>query len=272
VTDILTNDEVSLLRSLEKKSRTITGNFTHNRYDRLETKGYIKRSPQSPSMQDMLYEITYAGKAGAEGCGWRLRFDVQCALRVAAATRQRKPWVAFARQKFTRIGVLCRFSRCWLDQTSNHLQKGLLLRTVCCSCKEVAQLNLRHSPPQLGCSPDATRIFRLRGFDTDTSDHHLNYCRVLSYEHFPWPVLHRKTTFGSGSGSPFTHMTRTHIGRSENPAVQRSPAVPRRGVLSFEAAAQERGQQRLTSIQNNSDLHQGDQHSYYGLAFARPLQ
>jgi hypothetical protein len=125
---------------------------------------------------------------------------------------------------------------------------------------------------QLGCSPDATRIFRLRGFDTDTSDHHLNYCRVLSYEHFPWPVLRRKTTFGSGSGSPFTHMTRTHIGRSENPAVQRSPAVPRRGVSSFEAAAQERGQQRLTSIQNNSDLHQGDQHSYYGLAFARPLQ
>ncbi len=33
-------------------------------------------------------------------------------LRVAAATGQRKPWVAFARQKFTRIGVLCRFSRC----------------------------------------------------------------------------------------------------------------------------------------------------------------
>jgi hypothetical protein len=43
VTDILTNDEISLLRSLEKKSRTITGNFTHKRYDRLETKGYIKR-------------------------------------------------------------------------------------------------------------------------------------------------------------------------------------------------------------------------------------
>jgi hypothetical protein len=46
VTDILTNDEISLLRSLEKKSRTITGNFTHKRYDRLETKGYIKRSSQ----------------------------------------------------------------------------------------------------------------------------------------------------------------------------------------------------------------------------------
>jgi len=44
VTDILTNDEISLLRSLEKKSRTIVGNFTHKRYDRLETKGYIKRS------------------------------------------------------------------------------------------------------------------------------------------------------------------------------------------------------------------------------------
>jgi hypothetical protein len=29
----------------------------------LETKGYIKRSSQSPSMQDMLYEITDAGKA-----------------------------------------------------------------------------------------------------------------------------------------------------------------------------------------------------------------
>ena len=48
VTDILTNDEISLLRSLEKKSRTITGNFTHKRYDRLETEGYIKRSSQSP--------------------------------------------------------------------------------------------------------------------------------------------------------------------------------------------------------------------------------
>jgi hypothetical protein len=70
---------------------------------------------------------------------------VQRALRVATATRQRKPWVAFARQKLTRIGVLCRFSRRWLDQTSNHLQKGLLLRTVS-SCKELAQLDLRHSP------------------------------------------------------------------------------------------------------------------------------
>ena len=66
-------------------------------------------------------------------------------LRVAAATDQRKLWVAFARQKFTRIGVLCRFSRCWLDQTSNHLQEGLLLRAVS-SCKKVAQLNLRVSP------------------------------------------------------------------------------------------------------------------------------
>jgi hypothetical protein len=70
---------------------------------------------------------------------------VQRALCVAAASRQRKPWVAFPRQKLTRIGVLCRFSRCWLDQTSNHLQKGLLLRTVS-PCKEVAQLDLRHSP------------------------------------------------------------------------------------------------------------------------------
>jgi len=63
VTDILTNDEISLLRSLEKKSRTITGNFTHKRYDRVETKGYIKRSSQPPSTEDILYEITDAGKA-----------------------------------------------------------------------------------------------------------------------------------------------------------------------------------------------------------------
>jgi hypothetical protein len=69
VTDILTNDEISLLRSLEKKCRTITGNFTHKRYDRLETKGYIKRSSQSPSMQDMLYEITDAGKAALGAVG-----------------------------------------------------------------------------------------------------------------------------------------------------------------------------------------------------------
>ena len=53
MTDILTNDEISLLRSLEKKSRTITGNLTHKRYDRLETKGYINRSSQPPSMQDI---------------------------------------------------------------------------------------------------------------------------------------------------------------------------------------------------------------------------
>ena len=70
MTDVLTNDEISLLRSLEKKSRTITGNFTHKRYDRLETKGYIKRSSsQSPSMQDMLYEITDAGKAALRAAG-----------------------------------------------------------------------------------------------------------------------------------------------------------------------------------------------------------
>jgi len=66
---ILTNDEISLLRSLEKKSRTITGNFTHKRYDRLETKGYIKRSSQPPSMQDILYEITDAGKAALRAVG-----------------------------------------------------------------------------------------------------------------------------------------------------------------------------------------------------------
>ena len=69
VTDILTNDEISLLRSLEKKSRTIIGNFTHKRYDRLETKGYIKRSSQTPSMQDMLYELTDAGKAALRDAG-----------------------------------------------------------------------------------------------------------------------------------------------------------------------------------------------------------
>src|SRR6516165_3542287 len=66
VTDILTNDEISLLRSLEKKSRTITGNLTHKRYDCLETKGYIKRSSQSPNM---LYEITDAGKAALRAVG-----------------------------------------------------------------------------------------------------------------------------------------------------------------------------------------------------------
>jgi hypothetical protein len=69
VTDILTNDEISLLRSLEKKSRTITGKLTHKRYDRLEAKGYIKRSSQSPSTQDMLYEITDAGKAALRAVG-----------------------------------------------------------------------------------------------------------------------------------------------------------------------------------------------------------
>ena len=64
-----TNDEISLLRSLEKKSRTITGNLTHKRYDRLETKGYIKRLSQSPSIQDILYEITEAGKSALRAVG-----------------------------------------------------------------------------------------------------------------------------------------------------------------------------------------------------------
>jgi len=35
----------------------------------LETKGYIKRSSQFPSMQDMLYEITDAGKAALRAAG-----------------------------------------------------------------------------------------------------------------------------------------------------------------------------------------------------------
>jgi hypothetical protein len=52
-----------------EKTRTITGNFTHKRYDRLETEGYIKRSSQSPSMQNMLYEITDAGKAALKAAG-----------------------------------------------------------------------------------------------------------------------------------------------------------------------------------------------------------
>jgi len=67
MTDILTNDEISLLRTLEKKSRTITGNFAHNRYNRLETKGYIKRS--STNLQDILYEITDTGKAALRSVG-----------------------------------------------------------------------------------------------------------------------------------------------------------------------------------------------------------
>src|SRR5262249_21189499 len=69
VTDILTHGAISLLRRFDKKSRTITGNFTHKRYDRLETKGYIKRSSQSPGIQDMLYEITGAGKAALRAAG-----------------------------------------------------------------------------------------------------------------------------------------------------------------------------------------------------------
>jgi hypothetical protein len=77
VTDILTNDEISLLRSLEKKSRTITGNFTHKRYDRLETKGYIKRSSQPPSMQDNPVRDNRRRKSCAEGCWWRCRMKLE---------------------------------------------------------------------------------------------------------------------------------------------------------------------------------------------------
>ena len=68
-TPTVTPQHVSLQHTLEKKSRTITGNFTNKRYDRLETKGYIKRSSQPPSMQDILYEITDAGKAALRAVG-----------------------------------------------------------------------------------------------------------------------------------------------------------------------------------------------------------
>jgi DNA-binding PadR family transcriptional regulator len=34
-----------------------------------ETKGYVKRSSQPPSMQDILYEITDAGKAALRAVG-----------------------------------------------------------------------------------------------------------------------------------------------------------------------------------------------------------
>jgi DNA-binding PadR family transcriptional regulator len=34
-----------------------------------ETKGYVKRSSQPPSMQDTLYEITDAGKAALRAVG-----------------------------------------------------------------------------------------------------------------------------------------------------------------------------------------------------------
>src|SRR5262249_721842 len=66
---ILTNDENSLLRSFEKKTRTITGDFKNKRYNRLETESYIKRLSQPPSMQDILYEITDAGKAALRAVG-----------------------------------------------------------------------------------------------------------------------------------------------------------------------------------------------------------
>ena len=38
-------------------------------YDRLKTKGYIKRSSQPPSTEDILYEITDAGKATLRAVG-----------------------------------------------------------------------------------------------------------------------------------------------------------------------------------------------------------
>jgi hypothetical protein len=72
VTDILTNDEISLLRSLEKKSRTITGNFTHKRYDRLETKGYIKLTA-IPEHAGHAVRDNRRRESCAEGCWWRRR-------------------------------------------------------------------------------------------------------------------------------------------------------------------------------------------------------
>src|SRR6516162_7932673 len=63
VTDILTNDEISLLRSLEKKSRTITGNFTHKRYDQA-----LIAIPQHTghAVRD-----NRRRESCAESCGWR---------------------------------------------------------------------------------------------------------------------------------------------------------------------------------------------------------
>jgi hypothetical protein len=130
VTDILTNDEISLLRSLEKKSRTITGNLTHKRYNRLETKGYIKRLSQSPSMQDILYEITDAGKAA-------LRMDPEDLREVISASQKRVPKTV---QRFDGFvarymgdGVLVYFGypRAHEDDAERAVQAGLeLVRVV----------------------------------------------------------------------------------------------------------------------------------------------
>ena len=70
VTDFLTNDEISLLRSLEKKSRTITGNLTHKRYDRLATKGYIKLIA-IPEHAAHAVRHNRRREGRAEGYGWR---------------------------------------------------------------------------------------------------------------------------------------------------------------------------------------------------------
>ena len=73
MTDILTNDEISLLRSLEKKSRTIIGNFTHKRYDRLETKGYYQALIANPEHAGHAVRDNRRREGCAEGCGGRRR-------------------------------------------------------------------------------------------------------------------------------------------------------------------------------------------------------
>jgi hypothetical protein len=67
VTDILTDDEIS--PEVWRKNHAPSPGISLTSATTAETKGYIKRSSQPPSMQDILYEITDAGKAALRAVG-----------------------------------------------------------------------------------------------------------------------------------------------------------------------------------------------------------
>ena len=72
MTDILTNDEISLLRSLEKKSLTITGNFTHKRYDHGDERLH-QALIATPEHAGHPVRDNRRRESCAEGCWWRRR-------------------------------------------------------------------------------------------------------------------------------------------------------------------------------------------------------
>ena len=73
MTDILTNDEISLLRSLEKKSRTIIGNFHSQALRPLGDERLYQALIANPEHAGHAVRDNRRREGCAEGCGGPLR-------------------------------------------------------------------------------------------------------------------------------------------------------------------------------------------------------